>query len=209
MHERAHGCSHPLPHLLEPRLRRHRACRGAERGGGGGPGGRRLSGARAVRRPGPVLRPAPPVQFSRKVGEVKDGMLEGTSSFAPGHCCGHNSTAAGRDPWAGAGGGAGLPRRACEGALATWGWAPGPAGESQWKGQCAPECAAQFRAQGLCCREAPGAGEWPLEPQDESLCRAPTEDIWKGGDRLPLKPRGPGGQTCHQLGQLPRPLLFS
>lgn len=76
MHERAHGCSHPLPHLLEPRLRRHRAHGGAERGGGGGggPGGRPAAGARAARRPGPVLRPAPPVQFSRKVGEAEGGM---------------------------------------------------------------------------------------------------------------------------------------
>lgn len=28
-----------------------------------------------MRRPGPVLRPAPPVQCSRKVGEVEDSML--------------------------------------------------------------------------------------------------------------------------------------
>lgn len=128
MHERAHGCSHPLPHLLEPRLRRHRACRGAERGGGGGgPGRRRLSGARAVRRPGPVLRPAPPVQFSRKVGEVEDGMLEGTSSFARS-----TVTAAGRDASRGRRRGW-PPEEGSWGARAPGhlGWAPGPAGENQ------------------------------------------------------------------------------
>lgn len=41
------------------------------------------------------------------------------------------------------------------------------------------------------------------------LCRAPTEDIWKGGGRPPPRPRGPGGQPRHHLRQLPLPPLFS